>query len=329
MVPAAEQPWSPTGFSLSNQITGVEAFGSELFVVSPTEFARLSVDSADLQLIELRQFGSRLRTLGRPALHPLVFAKADLDPVTGEESIEFQLVREAVVRRRFAVDSLLGEDLALETDGSTIGAFSRDARLYLQPVVRRRTGRVAVLLFALDYTVDFSELRSLDFAGIVDVPDLLEDDAVVQATRYLDGAFYLATKTGGYRISETGVVDEVITRSRWVKDFFEYDGDYYASLAGLAEVFVSVDGEDFRPSGFVQELGLVDVFGDMLVTQEFEGWQYGLTRTLAQTPRPLALNGDFPRRNDAYFGIDRVGRTYFLGVDREVYVGAGLEAVEE
>ena len=325
---AGEMPWTEAGLQLTSQITGVFATDAELFVFSPTEFVRVTPDSPAVSIIEKRQFPQQLRTLGQVAPHPLAFARAASETTTARQVLEFQLVQNAAGIIRFNVDSLTPQPIALETQGETVGAFDREGRTYVQPVIRRDTRSLALLFFTLDYTTRFDAFTEVAFRGLVDVPGVLEDDAIVQSIQFIDGFFYLATKRGGYRVTGGGIVTEVIPSDNFVKDFFEYDSDYYASVNGLAEVQRSFDGEEFERSGFPQRLGYVQVFGDRIISQEFAGWMYHTTESLSDTPDSLLLNQDFPVNNSLYFGLDRLDGTYYLGVDRVLYRAADIEAVE-
>ncbi len=322
-----EQAWEATDLTTDNRIIALHATATELLVFTPTEYLRTSPTGSTIDVIEKRQFLPLFRTLGRPAVNDLVFARASLNTTTNAELLEFQLTQTGAGSVEFAIDSLTPELVAVEQKAAAIGAFSSNGRVYVQPVILRDTRSLSLMFFELDYNSSFTRFDSVTFAGMVAIPGVLEDDQVVSNIKYLDGNFYLATKRGGYRVSESGVVELVINNSTWVRDFFKYDGDYYATQIGVGAVLQSSDGRNFE-RGNVLEIALVQVLGDHLVSQDFEGYQYEITPSLEVQTRPLKLNDDFPLQNDIYFGLDRLDNNFYLGVDRQVWRAEELQPAE-
>ena len=324
-------PWSETSLETTGRIIALHSTADELFVFTPIEFYRVNpeVDGKELRVIEQRRFDVSLRTLGQPAINDLVFARASLDVTTNEELVEFQLAQSSGSVQQFAVDSLLPQFVALEYKGSSIGAFSRDGRIYVQPVILRNTRNLALMFFTLNYNTSFTRFLSIDFSGLVEIPGVLEEDQVVSSIRYIDNAFYLGTKRGGYKISESGVVETVIQNSTWVRDFFKYNNEYYASQIGVSSLLKSSNGTDFIATNTsVQDMDLVDVLGDVLVTQVQEGWPYNITFDIMEQVKPLKLNRDFPDDKDLYFGIDELDGFYYLGLDRKIWLTDELKSSE-
>lgn len=323
-----ENAWTDAGFRSTGRITGLTATADELFVFTPEEFTRLDQRDDTLTLTEKRTFLRSTRTLGYIASTPLAFARGIQNTITNEQAVEFQLTQSSSGLVRVPIDSLTPELVALESSGELIGAFNDDSRVYVQPVILRSERILGLMFFSLDYNLDFTAFESVEYVGMVSFPDALEESDILSSIAYLDDHFYVATKKGGYRVSEGGVVQTVVQTSTWVRDFFEYDGNVYAALQAVTPLLESLDGVNFR-STFQQDMDLVDVLGDNIVTQRFQGWPYDVTDDVAERTRPLLLNEDFPTANDLYFGIVRSGQTYYLGIDRSLYKTDELRAAEE
>ena len=332
--PGAE-PWRATGIETERPIIGVHASPFEVFAFSEGEFVRAAQDvdddtgEASLRLVGRRRFRTVLRRAGQPAVNDLVFARGALDTETGEQVIEFQTVQNAggvaqVVVDSVRIDSTFDELVALVSDGREIGAFTRDGRVYAQPIVRRAERTVAILLFALDYDRGFERFTSVEPLAVVDLPGVREDDRAVSSITLLDGYFYVATKFGGFRVTRDGEVEQVIDGFTGVRDFFKYEGSFYATREGRGTLLVSDDGLFFRSSDLVQDFGVVEVLGEDIVVQRFEGWPFFVTDALADAPDSLRLNRGFTRAQDAYYGIGRLNGRYYLGHDRTLYAADSL-----
>lgn len=336
--PARLQPWRSTTLSTERPIIGVHASPFEVLVFTENEFVRASqrVDpvtgEARLSVVDRRRFRSVLRGQGQPAVSDLAFARGVLDTETGEELIEFQAVQNAGGVAQLAIDSVridttFDELAALASDGREIGAFSRDARVYAQPIVRRERRSLALVLIRLDYDRSFERVTDVEPFAVVDLPNVREEDRAISSVTFIDGLFYVATKSGGYRVTRGGEVEEVIDRFTGVRDFFKYEGAVYATREGPGGLLVSEDGVFFRNSALVQDFGVVDVIGEDVVVQRFGGWPYFVTDDLAAAPDSLALNRNFTRAQDAYFGLARLEGRYYLGLGRALYVSDTLATV--
>ena len=338
-LPPGAELWRETGIETDRPIIGVHASPSEVFAFSESEFVRAVQDvdddtgEASLRLVDRRRFRTALRRAGQPAVNDLVFARGALDTETGEQVVEFQTVQNAggvaqVVLDSVRIDSTFDEPVALVSDGREIGAFTRDGRVYAQPIVRRAERSVALLLLGIDYDRGFERFASVEPLAVVDLPGVREDDRAVSSISLLDGYFYVATKSGGFRVTRDGDVERVIDAVTGVRDFFKFEGSFYASREGRGSLLESEDGLSFRSSELVQDFGVVEVLGEDIVVQRFEGWPFFVTDALAEAPDSLSLNRGFTRAQDAYYGIGRLNGRYYLGLDRALYVADSLATTE-
>lgn len=318
--------WDSTDVYITDQIIGLHCTSDELLVFSKNEFVRVNRTSENV--IERRQFLRRDQAVGQPAINDLVFARGVVDTRNGSEAIQFQLIQNHSELRQFYIDSLTSELLAIESNGAQIGAFNASGTVYVQPVIQRTNRRLGMLIFSLSYDQSITEFTECTFAGLIDFPEVRESSRVVSSIRFIDNHFYISTKFGAYRMSESGLVELIIESSTDVRDIFKYNDTFYATQVSLSPMFMSDNGSDWQSSGIVSDLRLVDVFDNQLISQEFEGWQYRLTNDIMQVTDPLKLNRYMGLySNDEFFGIDKQGSTFYIGYKNKLYKSDSLRAV--
>lgn len=326
MMGTEAEPWDTTTVSTVERIIALHSTPSELYAFSKSEFLRIEAGSE--RVIQRRNFLPRYQALGQPAVNDLIFARGLRDTRDGTDAIEFQLVQSQAALERFFIDDLTTESLAIESDGAQIGAFNDLGTIYVQPVIQRDDRRLGLLIFSIATTPDFTEFSDVSFVGLIDVPTVREEPRVVSSIRYIDDHFYIATKFGAYRLSDSGVLETLIQSPTDIRDIFKYENRFYATQVSLAPMFVSNNGLNWESSGIVTDLRLVDPFGDQLVSQELEGWQYKLTNDIMEVTETLRLNESFGTvSNDQFFGIDRLGTTFYLGFNNRLYKTDSLQVV--
>ena len=319
-------PWPDTVATLRQRIIALHATADELFVFSDHEFVRLS---SDLTTVESRPLVAQLQNLGRPAVNDLVYARVARNISTGEELLQVSLAQNAAASALVAIDSLTPEPLEVIFDGETVGAFNREGTIYIQPVLRRDSRLVALARFELETDQTFTRIRELRFTGLIDLPEVRDLERVVSSVNYLEGAFYVATKFGAYRVSDAGQVERLTPADAEIRDVFRYDGAFYASQSSAGPMFTSRDGRAWNSSGIATNLRLVSPLGDsLIVSHEVEGWLWQITPDLERQARPLELNPGFPLDNSLYFGLVRFGERFYLSVDNRLYSSDRLEIEE-
>ena len=324
-----EAPWQDSVAAFNERILGLLATPTELHVATESEFIRYGMsEDTVLSEVERRPLVRRYRNLGQPALSPLVFARGLSDIGNSEESVQFSLVQNSGATREIPVDSLTEVPVTLAFGGEVVGAFNRTGTIYLQPVYRRDTRRVALLRFELSYDPTFTSFQRIRFTGLIDLPNVREIDRAVSTVKYLDGRFYVATKEGAYTVDDAGRVERIIGPTASIRDIFRYEGVYYATQSTDGPLFESQEGRTWVPSGIVTDFRLVEVLGGQLVVQELEGWQWQIAEDVDADSRPLRLNEDFPRDNDKYFALARLGRTFYMSIDKQIVRAGDLEAEE-
>ncbi len=317
--------WTDSIQVFRERILGMLANDGELFTVTESEFVRHTmVNDSTLMEIERRPLLRQYANSGQPALHPVVFARSIRDIGNGEELIQFSLVQNAAATRVLSIDSLGVEPLSAVFGGEFVGAFDRTGTVYLQPVYRRDTRRVAVLRFELKTNTAFTEFVSIRYTGLIDFPNVRQTERAVSTIKWLDGNFYMATKQGAYLITRTGVAERIITPSADVRDVFRYEGVYYATQSSTGPLYESQDGLAWTTSGIVTDLRLVRVFGDQLLSHDFEGWRWNITADITQQSKPLAINESFPIENDKYFGLVNLRGKFYMSIDRRIVRGEEL-----
>ena len=305
------------------RIIALHTTQDELQVFTKSEFLRVEMGTD--RVVQIRNFLPQFEALGQPATNDLIFARGLRDTRDGSDEIEFQLVLNQGEVRRFSIDSLTSSLLAIEDDGAQIGAFNELGTIYIQPVIQRDERRLGMLIFSIETDQTFFEIEDISFVGLVDFPTVREAPRVVSSIRYIDDHFYIATKFGAYRLSETGVLETLVPNPTDIRDIFKFDDKFYATQVSLAPMFTSETGESWESSGIVTDLRLVDVFDQQLVSQELEGWQYQLTNQLTEVTEPLMLNESFGNvTNDQFFGIEKFGSSFYLGFENVLYKTVSL-----
>lgn len=327
--PAAgkKQPWPDTIATFRQRIIGLHATNDELYAFTANEFFRYS---RDLTLVEARPLVAQYANLGQPAVNNLVYARVTRDLGSGEELLQISLAQNAAATELVAIDSLTPQPLQVIYDGETVGAFNRLGTIYLQPVLRRDTRRVALLRFEIKTNVTFTRITEFRYTGMIDLPAVRDIERVVSSVNYLDGAFFVATKFGAYRVSDAGVVEILTETNAEIRDIFRYDGDFYASQSSAGPMLKSIDGRTWNSSGIATNLRLVSVFGDSaIVSHELEGWTWQLSKKITDQSKPLRLNENFSTSNNSiYFGLVRFGQRYYMSVDNRIFAGDRLDIAE-
>ncbi len=325
---AAGKPWDDSLFVFRERILGLLANDRELFTITQSEFIRHTMlDDSTLLEIERRPLLRQYANSGQPALHPVVFARSIKDIGNGEELIQFSLIQNPAASQILSIDSLGVEPLSAVFGGEVVGAFDRTGTVYLQPVYRRDTRRVAVMRFELRTDPTFTNFVSIRYTGLIDFPNVRETERAVSTIKWLDGNFYLATKQGAYLISRAGIAERIIAPSADIRDVFRYEGIYYATQSSTGQLYESQDGLAWTTSGIVTDLRLVRVFGDKLLSHNFEGWLWNITNDVRQQSSPLALNRDFPLENDKYFGLVNLRGRFYMSVDKHLVCANELRAM--
>jgi len=321
------QAWDTTAVTTIERIIALHSKPAELLVFTKSEFLR--VEEITERVVERRTFLPRYQALGQPAVNDLVFARGLRDTRDGSDALEFQLVLNQGAVERFYIDDLTTQNLSIEDDGAQIGAFNDLGTIYVQPVIQRDERRLGMLIFSLETDQSFTEFTDVSFVGLIDFPDVREELRVVSSIRYLDDHFYIATKFGAYRLSESGILETLIPSPTDIRDIFKFGGSFYATQVSLAPMFTSSTGANWQSSGIVSDLRLVDVFGTQLISQELEGWQYQITNDIMQVTKTLEMNDDFGTlTNDQFFGIDKLGSKFYLGFQNKLFKSDSLRVVQ-
>ena len=321
--------WQDSVAVFRERVLGLLATPTELHVATESEFVRYGTsDDTVLTEVERRPLVRSLRNLGQPALNDIVFARGVDDIGSGEEAVQFSLVQNSGATRLIPIDSLSPVPVSMAFGGEVIGAFNRTGTIYLQPVIRRDTRRVALLRFELAYDPTFTSFQRIRFTGLVDLPNVREIERAVSTVKYLDGRFYVATKEGAYTVDNAGRVERIIAPNASIRDFFRYEGVYYATQSTDGPLFESQEGRIWNASGIVTDFRLVEVLGRQLVVQELEGWQWEVADDVDEAAKPLRLNEEFPRANDQYFALARLNRDYYMSIGKRIVRARDLMAAE-
>ncbi len=322
----AKLVWPDSIATTQQRIIGLHATADELHVFTANEFRRYSKDFA---LVESRNVVSDYQNLGQPAANDLVHARVLRDLGTLEEVLQISLAQNAAASETIVLDSLGPEPINVLATGETVGAFNNLGTVYVQPVLRRDTRQVALMLFSISTNQTFTRITDLKFERMVTMPEVREIERAVSSINYFSGHFYIATKFGGYRLSEAGVLERLTPTNTEVRDFFRYDGDFYATQSSAGPMLTSVDGRNWASSGIATDLRLVSVFGDSsIVSHELEGWAWRISKAIEKQSKPIQYNKDIVLNDSFFFGMVRFNRRFYMSVDKTILASDELKQIE-
>ena len=322
-----ESAWPDTVASLRRRIIALHATEDEVFAFTESEFVRFA---RDFSVVEARPLVAQYANLGQPAASDLVIARLTRDLGSGEELLQISLAQNGAANELIAIDSLTAEPLEVIHDGERIGAFNQTGTVYLQPVMRRDTRRAALLRFEIETNATFTEITEIRYAGMIDLPAVRDVERVVSSINEIDGAFFVATKFGAYRIADDGPAVLLTETNAEIRDIFSFDGELYASQSSAGPMLKSVDGLRWTNSGIATNLRLVGVFGDSaIVSHELEGWTWQMTHKITDQSKPVLLNASFPQSdNSIYFGLVEFRDRFYMSVDNRIVASDRIQVAE-
>ena len=328
--PPPPPPQSPTefkavDFDATRLVLDLHASPNELYAITGDAFYRF--DSSYNVVADIPLDASE-GDIGIPALSDNIYSRVKLD-ASGQEIIEFLLPRSPTAVRRFALS-----DLAEDTDNAllmyrtarSIGAFDADGEQFVLPVrvLAQPANYTAFLFFEIRQNPTLSDFLYLEYTNRVNITDLPANDNTLTSIRFFDGAYFVATLEGAFRITPEGDATRLFFQR--MTDFFELNGTLYATGFNDADLHRSFDGgrnwERLSPTT-QSKLKHVETEGDFLFTQRVRGFPYrvgdpedvGLERVL-----DVVYPASFPLTAfDKFYGVAFFNGRYHFSVDDEIY----------
>ncbi len=315
---ADSSSWKLLTNSTSDQvIRAMHTTPYEMYALSNSNFFRFD---DKLMLLEKRLLLTDRQLYGVPVFSDNTFARVSQN-TDSKQVIEFNLVHNASLIRKVYTNELIDtskkESLNYDVLGRSAGCYSYDGTTFFI------TGTVypnyVPTAFLLDVQLNFqaNNFISVKRAKRIPIPGL-STDFKIESSHYIGKNFYLATKDGGYKIGLDGTITKLFPT--WVLDFFEHEGNIYATGFSNSDFFVSTDGGDtWKRVPVGSTLRYVQNVGTQVFSQEVRGLPYSVADTSLAKIKSLKYNANFPTDPDTYYDVAFFGNSYYISVGKAVY----------
>lgn len=317
-------PWEELNFSTLHPILNTYATPYELYVISVDEFARIDAEGKE---IEKRLIPAPAGTFGTPVLSDNVLMRlVKVEEAGGAKPyVEFRLTKDVSEVRRIPIKGLIDSTethIEIEYLGRQNGCFSDDGVYFLLPTTTFPNSYYSFFLFEIRLNQTSHEFVSVDMVRRIDVPDFPAADGGAQqleSMRYLDGAFYLSSKVGGFRITADGTAIKLF--NHWTRDFFKNDGVLYCTGFNDEDFYFSLDvGHNWAQRDRKSVLKLVEAEGDYLFTQENTGSLFSTVDDNFEKKLKIVYDKNFPASGyEAYNSVEYFYNKYYINVMNKIY----------
>ncbi len=304
----------------------------EVYVITDSEFARITRTDT---LIEKRPLFVGDGAIGRPILDENFFARYTLDE--GKDVLEFHLTRNPGQVIRFVADDLkLPSDNSVQIDREARlnGAFNdTETQFVLLTIVNFH---YVAFWFDIEPDTDYNEILSITPTHRFDMNDIPAGEDELQSVRFIDGNYYVGTKSGAYRLTPDGqgARPQLIgDTGRWIVDFFKKDNRIFATGFNAFDQHVSLDGgQSWVRPGAESDLQEVEVVGDSVFTQQGIGFPWQLARTDLLKTDEIFYGDEIETdagSNNSFYGIGYTDGKFYISYDKDIYFIEEVEVVEE
>lgn len=304
-------------------VRGIHSVTGEMFFLTDNQFFR--VDNND-KIIEKRDLPNDRQLYGSPVLSDNSFLRIS-QGTDNKQVIEFHLTHSPSVVHKIVTSSLVDavqkESFQIDVFGRTPGCFSSDGSKYFLPGVVYPSYKSTLMILNIKFTPDAKNFESITLAKRIELSNL-STDGKIETCRYINGFLYLATKEGGFRISDDGQVTHLF--KHWTYDFFEKDGKLYTTGFNSTDFYTSSDnGVSWRKYGN-GNLKYVEKVGTKLLNQTQRGLQFDMIDDALLNTVPMKYNSEFPSIPDTYFSFGFMKNQYFINVGSRIYTAKELKA---
>lgn len=324
-------PWNKIQLSSTGAIRTMHSAPNEVLAISDPEFFRIDADN---QIIEERPIGLAVFYFGRPTLGDWVFARY----VTKQNRnvVEFHLVRNDEQIRDLAVNDIEvpnGSSIDFEgTSAKDAGAFNDDASQLAFPVQISRPGQpsnMAIVIVDINLNNTKQEFVSINVRHVVSIPEMSANPGSMSNIAFINGAYYVTHKEGGFRISPNGTYDKVV--SGWTLDVFEKDSKIYMTSFNSFDFYVSENnGSSFQRAGIASPAKYVYQADNQYFHQDNKGFAYQLISEDYKDLNEIVYNRDITNQNDnaAFWNMIYMGGRYYINVQRDIYYTEEIQLKE-
>jgi len=328
-------PWEAVfSFETDSNIRNLYGGQDELLVITDTEFFRLDENQSIISQHTLAIPDEFRGT--RPSLSQFTIVRPVLNGVTSKEEIEFYPVRNPDAKLVIPIDTF--EDAtrkySLENTAKFRGAFNQSGDRFCLPVVNILQGYHEFLIFAIEFNPARTEFTSITLEQTIEGVDpssgdlLPEDFFTIQNFKFMQDHFFAMTEDGVWRISNNGEAKFVFPQ--WTIDAF-LKSDTIFLKGGLNDVdfFFSTDeGLTFSRKNAPSALRYVEVENGIILSQENQGFQWGVATGDFRNVTPLFLNQDFDLTFGNFQSIEGFDGCIYMSVAKQLYVQCGPLVLE-
>jgi hypothetical protein len=200
----------------------------------------------------------------------------------------------------------------------SLGAFSSDGSLFLLPTTVLPDRHYVLLLFEVLHNQAANEFVSVEVFRRIELPELNADFANLVNIRFVDGNFYVASKTGAWRITPDGEPIRIFPQH--MLDFFSSAGKVFATGINSFDLHESSDnGITWNRRNQNSDLIFVETPGQLVLTQVALGNPFRLIDEEFVSALPIVLPADAPTDPSVFFDVAFFAGKYYFSMDRSVY----------
>jgi hypothetical protein len=307
--------------SSERKILALRATPLELFTISSNQFTRLDLNNG---VLEKRPINLDLLPDYNcvPILSDNTFVYITQNSAN-QQVLNFNLNKNPNSIRKIQVSDFLsaGETFKVEVQGRQIGCFSADGTKFFLLGALYPSAKAYILIFNVNLNATTSDFVSITLAKKTEVVGLAIDNKI-QSCRYINGNMYLATKDGGFRITDAGTVTKLFPT--WTLDFFlkPNRSTIYSTGFNAYDFQYSTDnGATWVRNTVPSDLKYTEAAGSFVFTQGNRGLQYGLGDTASLTKNvPILYSNITSGLPDSYYDVAFFHNNYYITIDKQLYI---------
>lgn len=314
---STEADWGEIEFAAERLIEGLHATPFELQAITENQFLRFNGDNEPL---EIRPLNLREGHFGTPAMSDNTFVRLTNND-NAEQILEFHLTKNPAQIVELPVDDLKGqgdEFMEVEWFARTLGAFSDDGTLFLLPTTVLPDRHYVLLLFEVLHNTEHTEFTSVEVFRRIDLTDLNSDFNNLLNIRYVNGNFYVATKSGAWRVEPDGTKTKILQQH--ILDFFSKEGNLYLTGSNSFDLHESTDnGENWNRLNQNSELIWVETAQDFIFTQVAPSQVFSVIDDDLLKTRTMVLPKNIDPIAAIFYDVDFFAGKYYFSMDRSIF----------
>jgi hypothetical protein len=309
--------WQPLKAASSTEfVRGLRGTANELQVINRKQLMRFD---DKMNLIEKRDFfiDSLLNT--PPILSDNYFALFSVNP-DNRQILELHFTKSKKTVKRISTalmaDTAKKQAFDLDLSGRTAGCFSADGSKLMLFGVQYPAIKPFALLFDIKPNFSGDDFDRVDLYKSTEIFNL--NIRKIETCRYFGNNFYIATKEGGFRITQDGFVKKLFNHH--TLDFFEHNGKLYSTGNTPSDFYISTNnGLSWQKSGF-SDLKYVEKLGTKVFSQKLLTTPFGMADSLLTRVNDIQYPASFTTQANGYCTISFFKNKYVVNIGKDVYM---------